>query len=41
MSGVAAALFAALLAIYGVIVGNVLGGSFAVEIVTSWPGWAR
>jgi peptide/nickel transport system permease protein len=27
-----------LLAIYGVIVGSVLSGSFAVEIVTSWPG---
>ena len=26
------------LAIYGVIVGSVLSGSFAVEIVTSWPG---
>jgi len=26
------------LGIYGVIVGSVLGGSFAVEIVTSWPG---
>ncbi len=27
-----------LLAIYGLIVGSVLSGSFAVEIVTSWPG---
>jgi hypothetical protein len=26
------------LAIYGIIVGSVLSGSFAVEIVTSWPG---
>lgn len=26
------------LAVYGVIVGSVLGGSFAVEIVTAWPG---
>jgi peptide/nickel transport system permease protein len=26
------------LAIYGVIVGSVLSGSFAVEIVTAWPG---
>jgi len=26
------------LAIYGVIVGGLLSGSFAVEIVTSWPG---
>jgi peptide/nickel transport system permease protein len=26
------------LAIYGMIVGSVLSGSFAVEIVTSWPG---
>jgi len=26
------------LAIYGAIVGSVLSGSFAVEIVTSWPG---
>jgi len=26
------------LAIYGVIVGSVVSGSFAVEIVTSWPG---
>jgi peptide/nickel transport system permease protein len=26
------------LAVYGVIVGSVLSGSFAVEIVTSWPG---
>jgi peptide/nickel transport system permease protein len=26
------------LAIYGVIVGSLLSGSFAVEIVTSWPG---
>ena len=26
------------LAIYGVIVGSVLSGSFAVELVTSWPG---
>jgi peptide/nickel transport system permease protein len=26
------------LAIYGVIVGSVLSGSFAVEFVTSWPG---
>jgi ABC-type dipeptide/oligopeptide/nickel transport system permease component len=26
------------LAVYGVIVGSLLGGSFAVEIVTSWPG---
>lgn len=26
------------LGIYGVIVGSVLGGSFAVEVVTSWPG---
>jgi peptide/nickel transport system permease protein len=29
---------ATVLAIYGVIVGSVLSGSFAVEIVTSWPG---
>jgi peptide/nickel transport system permease protein len=29
---------APVLAIYGVIVGSVLSGSFAVEIVTSWPG---
>ena len=29
------------LAIYGVIVGSVLSGSFAVEIVTSWPGLGR
>ena len=28
----------AVLGIYGVIVGSVLGGSFAVEIVTAWPG---
>ena len=27
-----------LLAIYGVIVGSVFSGSFAVEIVASWPG---
>ena len=27
-----------LLAIYGVIVGSLFSGSFAVEIVTSWPG---
>jgi peptide/nickel transport system permease protein len=27
-----------LLSIYGVIVGSVLSGSFAVEFVTSWPG---
>jgi ABC-type dipeptide/oligopeptide/nickel transport system permease component len=26
------------LAIYGVIIGTVLSGSFAVEVVTSWPG---
>jgi len=26
------------LAIYGVIIGSVLSGSFAVEVVTSWPG---
>ena len=26
---------------YGVIVGTVLSGSFAVEIVTSWPGLGR
>jgi peptide/nickel transport system permease protein len=26
------------LAIYGVMIGSVLSGSFAVEIVTSWPG---
>jgi peptide/nickel transport system permease protein len=26
------------IAIYGAIVGSVLSGSFAVEIVTSWPG---
>ena len=26
------------LAIYGVIVGGVLSGSFVVEVVTSWPG---
>ena len=26
------------IAVYGVIVGSVLSGSFAVEIVTSWPG---
>ena len=25
-------------AIYGIIVGSVLSGSFAVEIVASWPG---
>jgi len=29
-----------LLAIYGVIVGSLFSGSFAVEIVTSWPGLA-
>ena len=29
---------APVLAIYGAIVGTVLSGSFAVEIVTSWPG---
>lgn len=28
-------------AIYGVIVGTVLSGSFAVEIVTAWPGLGR
>ncbi|HET7219987.1 MAG TPA: ABC transporter permease [Vicinamibacterales bacterium] len=28
----------AVLGIYGVIVGTVLSGSFAVEVVTSWPG---
>ena len=27
-----------ILAIYGVIVGSLFGGSFAVEIVTQWPG---
>jgi len=27
--------------IYGVIVGSLLSGSFAVEIVTSWPGLGR
>jgi ABC-type dipeptide/oligopeptide/nickel transport system permease component len=27
-----------ILAIYGVIVGSLFSGSFAVEIVTSWPG---
>jgi peptide/nickel transport system permease protein len=29
---------APVLAIYGVIVGTLFSGSFAVEIVTSWPG---
>ncbi len=28
-------------AVYGVIVGSLLGGSFIVEIVTSWPGLGR
>ena len=28
-------------AVYGVIVGSVLSGSFAVEIVTAWPGLGR
>lgn len=27
-----------LLAIYGVVIGSLLSGSFAVELVTSWPG---
>ena len=26
------------LAVYGVIVGSLFSGSFAVELVTSWPG---
>ena len=29
---------APILAVYGVIVGSLFSGSFAVEIVTSWPG---
>jgi ABC-type dipeptide/oligopeptide/nickel transport system permease component len=29
------------LAVYGVIVGSLFSGSFAVEIVTSWPGLAE
>lgn len=29
------------LAIYGIIIGSVLSGSFAVEIVTAWPGLGR
>jgi ABC-type dipeptide/oligopeptide/nickel transport system permease component len=29
-----------LLGIYGVLVGSVFSGSFAVELVTSWPGLA-
>jgi ABC-type dipeptide/oligopeptide/nickel transport system permease component len=29
-----------LLAIYGVLVGSVFSGSFAVELVASWPGLA-
>ncbi len=28
-------------AVYGIIVGSLLGGSFVVEIVTSWPGLGR
>jgi peptide/nickel transport system permease protein len=27
-----------ILAIYGVVIGSLFSGSFAVEIVTSWPG---
>jgi peptide/nickel transport system permease protein len=27
--------------LYGVVAGSLLGGSFAVEIVTSWPGLGR
>jgi peptide/nickel transport system permease protein len=30
-----------LLSVYGIIVGTLLSGSFAVEIVTSWPGLGR
>jgi len=28
-------------AVYGLVVGSLLSGSFAVEIVTSWPGLGR
>ncbi len=28
-------------AVYGIIIGSLLGGSFVVEIVTSWPGLGR
>ena len=27
--------------IYGIVVGTLLSGSFAVEIITSWPGLGR
>lgn len=30
-----------ILAIYGVVIGSLFSGSFAVEIVTSWPGLGR
>jgi peptide/nickel transport system permease protein len=29
------------LGIYGVMIGSVFSGSFAVEVVTSWPGLGR
>jgi peptide/nickel transport system permease protein len=32
---------APVLAIYGIIIGSLFSGSFAVEIVTSWPGLGR
>ena len=28
-------------AVYGLVVGSLLSGSFAVEIVTAWPGLGR
>jgi ABC-type dipeptide/oligopeptide/nickel transport system permease component len=29
------------IAVYGLLAGSVLSGSFAVEIVTAWPGLGR
>jgi peptide/nickel transport system permease protein len=28
-------------AVYGLVVGTLLSGSFAVEVITSWPGIGR
>src|SRR5439155_1238469 len=28
-------------AVYGLVVGTLLGGSFAVEVITAWPGLGR
>ena len=29
------------LGVYGVVIGSLFGGSFAVEVITAWPGLGR